>query len=153
MRTIKREVILMKVLLVNGSPQRTWLYLYGPCARWKKTLNAHKVGTGCSIWAGSRSRAASIAHPAGRRANACSTIRSTISSRGSTPSMPSWSGRPYIIPGRAARLRRSLTGCSMPPGERRMKGKLGAAIVSCRRGGATAAFDRLNSISASAACP
>lgn len=28
--------------------------------------------------------------------------------------------------------------------ERRMAGKLGAAVVSCRRGGATAAFDRLN---------
>ena len=29
-------------------------------------------------------------------------------------------------------------------GEDRMAGKLGAAVVSCRRGGATAAFDRLN---------
>lgn len=28
--------------------------------------------------------------------------------------------------------------------ERRMAGKLGAAVVSCRRGGASAAFDRLN---------
>lgn len=28
--------------------------------------------------------------------------------------------------------------------ERRMVGKLGAAVVSCRRGGASAAFDRLN---------
>lgn len=28
--------------------------------------------------------------------------------------------------------------------ERRMAGELGAAVVSCRRGGATAAFDRLN---------
>jgi len=27
---------------------------------------------------------------------------------------------------------------------RRMRGKLGAAVVSCRRGGATASFDRLN---------
>ena len=30
------------------------------------------------------------------------------------------------------------------PNEGRMAGKLGAAIVSCRRGGASAAFDRLN---------
>ena len=29
-------------------------------------------------------------------------------------------------------------------GQGRMAGKLGAAVVSCRRGGATAAFDRLN---------
>ena len=29
-------------------------------------------------------------------------------------------------------------------GGRRMNGKLGAAVVSCRRGGASAAFDRLN---------
>lgn len=30
------------------------------------------------------------------------------------------------------------------PNEARMAGKLGAAVVSCRRGGASAAFDRLN---------
>lgn len=38
----------------------------------------------------------------------------------------------------------SFLNCLFFAGGRKMVGKVGAAVVSCRRGGATAAFDRLN---------
>ncbi len=53
-------------------------------------------------------------------------------------------GTPVYYAGPAAQLTAFLDRLFFIARAEKMAGKLGAAVVSCRRGGATAAFDRLN---------
>lgn len=133
----------MKVLLVNGSPKEHGC-TYTALREVEKTLNAHKVGTEL-LYLGRKPVAGCIDCSSCRKTGKCvfdDPVNDIIARIDTIDALVV--GSPVYYSGPSGQVTAFLDRLFYAAGERRMKGKLGAAIVSCRRGGATAAFDRLN---------
>ena len=132
----------MKVLLINGSPHREGC-TFTALREIADTLEREGVGTEI-FWTGTKPIAGCIACGQCFRTGRC-VFRDEVN--GILERLDDFDGivvgSPVYYAGPAGQLTAFLDRlfyCSGP----RMAGKLGAAVVSCRRGGASAAFDRLN---------
>ncbi len=132
----------MKVLLINGSPH-PYGCTYTALSEVAQTLDRHGIETEI-LYLGTKPIAGCTAcgqcGQTGRcifddQVNAVLTHLDTIDAI--VIGAPVYYAGP---PGQLTAFLDRLFYCSEP----RMAGKLGACVVSCRRGGASAAFDRLN---------
>lgn len=134
----------MHVLLLNGSPHEKGC-TYTALTELSKSLNARGVTTEL-LWLGTAPVPGCIAcgkcreHPAGHCVFS-DTVNRVIDRLDLYDGIVVGSPVYYSGPSGqvCAFLDRLFYSCS-----KRMAGKLGASVVSCRRGGATASFERLN---------
>lgn len=132
----------MKVLLINGSPHEQGC-TFTALREVADTLEKNGVDTEL-FWIGVRPVAGCIACRSCHRTGRCvfDDPVNAIAER-----LEEYDGivvgSPVYYAGPAGRLTAFLDRLFYTSGSR-MEGKLGAAVVSCRRGGASAAFDRLN---------
>lgn len=132
----------MKVLLINGSPKEhgctdTALREVG------KTLNAHEIGTEL-LYLGKKPIAGCIDCGACEKTGRCvfpDQVNEVLDRLDTIDALIV--GSPVYYAGPSGQITAFLDRMFFAGGDR-MAGKPGAAVVSCRRGGATAAFDRLN---------
>lgn len=132
----------MKVLLINGSPHENGC-TYTALHEMEKTLNAEGVETELR-YLGVKPIAGCIACGKCRETGHCifnDQVNEIIDEVDSIDAIVL--GSPVYYAGAAGQLCAFLDRLFYSGGSK-MAGKLGASVVSCRRGGATAAFDRLN---------
>ena len=132
----------MKVLLINGSPHEDGC-TYTALREVEKTLNAEGVETELR-YLGVKPIAGCIACGKCKDSGHCifaDQANEIIDELDSIDGIII--GSPVYYAGPAGQLCAFLDRLFYAGGAR-MAGKLGACVVSCRRGGATAAFDRLN---------
>lgn len=132
----------MKVLLINGSPNEFGC-TYTALKEVENTLNKHNVETEL-LYLGKKPISGCIACGKCRELGKCiiQDVVPDVSAK-----LDEYNGivigSPVYYAGPAGMLCSFLDRLFFS-NESRMAGKLGAAVVSCRRGGASAAFDRLN---------
>lgn len=132
----------MKALLINGSPNQKGC-TYTALKEAAATLEKHGVETEI-IYLGKKPIAGCIACNACFKTGKCvwnDKVNEIIDSLDSVDAIIA--GSPVYFAGPSGQLTAFLDRLFYAAGGR-MAGKLGASVVSCRRGGATAAFDRLN---------
>ena len=131
-----------KVLLVNGSPNEKGC-TYTALAEAEKTLHSLNIETEW-LWIGKKPVAGCI--DCGKCYDSCRCAFDDQVNR-IAERLDEFDalivGSPVYYAGPSAQVCAFLDRLFYSNGHR-MAGKLGAAVVSCRRGGATAAFDRLN---------
>lgn len=132
----------MKVLLLNGSPNETGC-TYTALKEVEKTLRQEGIESEL-VWLGKKPVAGCIACGKCRDGGKCvfdDKVNELLSR------IDEWDGMivgaPVYYGGPCGQITAFLDRFFYTA-HGRMAGKLGAAVVSCRRGGATAAFDRLN---------
>lgn len=132
----------MKALLINGSPNELGC-TYTALSEVAETLHKHKIETEI-LYLGKKPIAGCIACSHCSQTGRCvfnDQVNQTLEQLDSYDAIILGSPVYYAGPsGQLTAFLDRLFYCS----ESRMAGKLGASIVSCRRGGASAAFDRLN---------
>jgi len=132
----------MKVLLINGSPNEFGC-TYTALSEVEQTLNKNNIETEL-LYLGKKPISGCIACGKCRATGKCviQDIVPEVSAK-----LDEYQGiiigSPVYYAGPAGMLCSFLDRFFFS-NESRMEGKLGAAVVSCRRGGASAAFDRLN---------
>lgn len=131
-----------KVVLINGSPNQKGC-TYTALSEVAATLKKHDIETEI-LWIGKKPIAGCIA------CNKCSKKGKCIFDDGVNElaaRIDSFDGivigSPVYYASASGQVRSFLDRLFYSAGHK-MAGKLGAAVVSCRRGGATAAFDQLN---------
>lgn len=137
------NITTMKVLLINGSPHRegnTFIAL----SEVARTLEAQGIGTEI-VHIGTRAMQGCIA--CGKCAELGHCVFSDAVYTAVRESLPRptalWSARRSIMPGRTVRFARCSTACFIRAAAI-WPTSLAAAVAVCRRGGASATFDRLN---------
>ncbi len=132
----------MKILLVNGSPREKGC-TYTALSEIKETLEKEGV-EGEILWLGAKPVAGCIACGKCREEGKCvfsDAVNDVAARIGEYDGI--FLGSPVYYAGPSGQIcafcDRLFYSCGG-----KMAGKLGAAVVSCRRGGASAAFDRLN---------
>ncbi len=132
----------MKVLLINGSPHENGC-TFTALQEVKTTLENNGVETEL-FWIGTKPVAGCIACGHCSKTGKCvfdDDVNRIVDKLDEYDGMVTGSPVYYAsASGQLCAFLDRLFYC----GGRRMAGKAGAAVVSCRRGGATAAFDRLN---------
>ena len=132
----------MKVLLINGSPNEKGC-TYTALTEVGKTLQKHGIDTEI-LYLGKKPVAGCIAcgkcHETGKCVfqDAVNEVAAKLDEYDGIIV-----GSPVYYAGPSGQLTAFLDRLFYP-NEAKMAGKLAAAVVSCRRGGASAAFDRLN---------
>lgn len=132
----------MKVLLINGSPKEKGC-TYTALTEVGKTLQKHGIDTEI-LYLGKKPIAGCIAcgkcHETGKCVfdDAVNEVAAKLDEYDGIIV-----GSPVYYAGPSGQLTAFLDRLFYP-NEAKMAGKLAAAVVSCRRGGASAAFDRLN---------
>ncbi len=132
----------MKVLLINGSPNEKGC-TYTALTEVGKTLQKHGIDTEI-LYLGKKPIAGCIAcgkcHETGKCVfdDAVNEVAAKLAEYDGIIV-----GSPVYYAGPSGQLTAFLDRLFYP-NEAKMAGKLAAAVVSCRRGGASAAFDRLN---------
>lgn len=132
----------MKVLLINGSPNEKGC-TYTALTEVGKTLQKHGIDTEI-LYLGKKPIAGCIAcgkcHETGKCVfdDAVNEVAAKLDEYDGIIV-----GSPVYYAGPSGQLTAFLDRLFYP-NEAKMAGKLAAAVVSCRRGGASAAFDRLN---------
>lgn len=132
----------MKVLLINGSPNENGC-TYTALHELEKTLKKHNIETEI-MYLGTKAVAGCTACMACLKTGYCvkndpvKDIQQNLDSYDAIIV-----GSPVYYGGASGQLTAFLDRLFFPT-EHRMAGKLGAAVVSCRRGGASSAFDQLN---------
>lgn len=132
----------MKVLLINGSPHEKGC-TFTALSEVEKVLKAAGVETQW-VWIGKQPVAGCTACLSCRKTGRCivdDPVNSIIDRLDEIDGLVI--GSPVYYAGAAGQLCAFLDRLFYTASSK-MAGKLGAAVVSCRRGGATAAFDRLN---------
>lgn len=131
----------MKVLLINGSPNEHGC-TYTALSETAETLQKHGIDTEI-LYLGKKPVAGCIACGKCRETGKCvfdDKVNEVIDKLDSIDAIVV--GSPVYYAGPSGQLTAFLDRLFYSGG--RMAGKLGASVVSCRRGGASAAFDRLN---------
>lgn len=132
----------MKTLLINGSPNEHGC-TYTALTEVEKVLHKHDIETEM-LYLGKKPMAGCIACMHCFEAGTCvfhDQVNETLEKLDAYDAVIIGSPVYYAGPsGQLTAFLDRLFYCS----KSRMAGKLGASIVSCRRGGASAAFDRLN---------
>jgi multimeric flavodoxin WrbA len=132
----------MKTLLINGSPNEKGC-TYTALHEVEKTLNKHNVETEI-LYLGKQPIAGCTACMACQETGYC--VKNDMV-KGVQAKLDTYDaiivGSPVYYSGASGQLIAFLDRLFLPT-ESRMAGKLGAAVVSCRRGGASSAFDQLN---------
>ena len=132
----------MKVLLINGSPNEHGC-TFTALSEIADTLHKHNIGTEI-LYLGKKPIAGCIACMKCSQTGKCvfdDQVNNVLSELDSIDAIII--GSPVYYAGATGQLTSFLDRlffCS----ESRMARKLGASVVSCRRGGASAAFDQLN---------
>ena len=132
----------MKVLLINGSPHEKGC-TYTALKEIADTLNTEGVESEI-LWIGNKPIAGCIGCGACRKAGKCfvnDLVNETNARMDEFGAIVV--GSPVYYAGPSGQLTAFLDRLFYSKGKP-FAGKLGAAVVSCRRGGASAAFDRLN---------
>ena len=132
----------MKVLLINGSPNEHGC-TYTALSETAETLQKHGIDTEI-LYLGKKPVAGCIACGKCRETGKCvfdDKVNEVIDKLDSIDALDV--GAPVYYAGPSGQLPAFLDRLFYSGGGR-MAGKLGASVVSCRRGGASAAFDRLN---------
>ena len=132
----------MKVLLINGSPHKSGC-TFTALSEVAATLQKHNVETEL-IYLGKEPVAGCIACQKCGRDGRChfdDQVNEIAARLDSFDAIVV--GSPVYYAGPTGQICAFLDRLFYSTGDR-MAGKLGAAVVSCRRGGASAAFDRLN---------
>lgn len=132
----------MKALLINGSPHEAGC-TFTALHEVEKALNADGVETEL-LWLGTKPVAGCIACGKCKDSGRCifdDKVNEVLSKLDSYDALVV--GSPVYYAGPAGQLCCFLDRLFYA-GSSRMAGKPAASVVSCRRGGATAAFDRLN---------
>ena len=132
----------MKVLLINGSPNDHGC-TYTALSETAETLQKHGIDTEI-LYLGKKPVAGCIACGKCRETGKCvfdDKVNEVIDKLDSIDAIVV--GSPVYYAGPSGQLTAFLDRLFYSGGGR-MAGKLGASVVSCRRGGASAAFDRLN---------
>lgn len=132
----------MKTLLINGSPNEQGC-TYTALSEVATTLNKHNIETEI-LYLGKAPIAGCIACMKCEQTGRCvfdDQVNKVLSELDSIDAIIIGSPVYYAGPtGQLISFLNRLFFCS----EARMAGKLGASVVSCRRGGSTATFDQLN---------
>ena len=132
----------MKVLLINGSPNEHGC-TYTALSETAETQQKHGIDTEI-LYLGKKPVAGCIACGKCRETGKCvfdDKVNEVIDKLDSIDAIVV--GSPVYYAGPSGQLTAFLDRLFYSGGGR-MAGKLGASVVSCRRGGASAAFDRLN---------
>ncbi|MCA5964671.1 flavodoxin family protein [Blautia sp. RD014234] len=132
----------MKVLLIDGSPNEHGC-TYTALSETAETLQKHGIDTEI-LYLGKKPVAGCIACGKCRETGKCvfdDKVNEVIDKLDSIDAIVV--GSPVYYAGPSGQLTAFLDRLFYSGGGR-MAGKLGASVVSCRRGGASAAFDRLN---------
>lgn len=132
----------MKALLINGSPNEHGC-TYTALHEIEKTLNKHSIETEI-LYLGKKPIAGCIACGKCGETGKCiwnDEVNVVLEKLNSIDAIIV--GSPVYYAGPSGQLTAFLDRLFYTGGAK-MAGKLGASVVSCRRGGATAAFDRLN---------
>ena len=132
----------MKVLLINGSPNEHGC-TYTALSETAETLQKHGIDTEI-LYLGKKPVAGCIACGKCRETGKCvfdDKVNEVIDKLDSIDAIVV--GSPVYYAGPSGQLTAFLDRLFYSGGGR-MAGKLGASVVSCRRGGASAAFGRLN---------
>lgn len=132
----------MKVLLINGSPNEHGC-TYTALSETAETLQKHGIDTEI-LYLGKKPVAGCIACGKCRETGKCvfdDKVNEVIDKLDSIDAIVV--GSPVYYAGPSGQLTAFLDRLFYSGGGR-MAGKLGASVVSCRRGGASATFDRLN---------
>ena len=132
----------MKVLLINGSPNEHGC-TYTALSETAETLQKHGIDTEI-LYLGKKPVAGCIACGKCRETGKCvfdDKVNEVIDKLDSIDAIVV--GSPVYYAGPSGQLTAFLDRLFYSGGGR-MAGKLGASVVSCRRGGASAAFHRLN---------
>ena len=132
----------MKVILINGSPNEHGC-TYTALSETAETLQKHGIDTEI-LYLGKKPVAGCIACGKCRETGKCvfdDKVNEVIDKLDSIDAIVV--GSPVYYAGPSGQLTAFLDRLFYSGGGR-MAGKLGASVVSCRRGGASAAFDRLN---------
>ena len=132
----------MKVLLINGSPNEEGC-TYTALTEVERTLNKNGIETEL-LWLGNAPVANCVDCGFCRQQGRCvhdDAVNRVIDELDSISALVV--GSPVYYASASGQLCSFMDSLFHSCG-RRMAGKLGASVVSCRRGGASAAFDRLN---------
>ena len=132
----------MKALLINGSPNEKGC-TYTALTEVERTLNKNGIETEL-LWLGNAPVANCVDCGFCRQQSRCvhdDTVNRVIDELDSISALVV--GSPVYYASASGQLCSFMDRLFHSCG-RRMAGKLGASVVSCRRGGASAAFDRLN---------
>lgn len=132
----------MKVLLINGSPNEKGC-TYTALTEVERTLNKNGIETEL-LWLGNAPVANCVDCGFCRQQGRCvhdDAVNRVIDELDSISALVV--GSPVYYASASGQLCSFMDRLFHSCG-RRMAGKLGASVVSCRRGGASAAFDRLN---------
>ncbi|MCI6094724.1 MAG: flavodoxin family protein [Clostridium sp.] len=132
----------MKVLLINGSPNEEGC-TYTALTEVERTLNKNGIETEL-LWLGNAPVANCVDCGFCRQQGRCvhdDAVNRVIDELDSISALVV--GSPVYYASASGQLCSFMDRLFHSCG-RRMAGKLGASVVSCRRGGASAAFDRLN---------
>lgn len=132
----------MKVLLINGSPNEKGC-TYTALTEVGKTLQKHGIDTEI-LYLGKKPIAGCIAYGKCHETGKCvfdDAVNEVAAKLDEYDGIIV--GSPVYYAGPSGQLTAFLDRLFYP-NEAKMAGKLAAAVVSCRRGGASAAFDRLN---------
>lgn len=132
----------MKALLINGSPHQ-YGCTYTALAEVAQTLGKHGIETEI-LYLGTKPMAGCIACGSCGQTGRCAfddQVNELIARLDTINAIVL--GSPVYYAGPAGQLTAFLDRLFYAGGDH-MSGKLGASVVSCRRGGASAAFDRLN---------
>ena len=132
----------MKVLLINGSPNEKGC-TYTALTEVERTLNKNGIETEL-LWLGNAPVANCVDCGFCRQQGRCvhdDAVNRVIDELDSISALVV--GSPVYYAAASGQLCSFMDRLFHSCG-RRMAGKLGASVVSCRRGGASAAFDRLN---------
>ncbi len=132
----------MKVLLINGSPNEEGC-TYTALTEVERTLNKNGIETEL-LWLGNAPVANCVDCGFCRQQGRCvhdDAVNRVIDELDSISALVV--GSPVYYAAASGQLCSFMDRLFHSCG-RRMAGKLGASVVSCRRGGASAAFDRLN---------
>ena len=132
----------MKVLLINGSPHKEGC-TYTALEECAKTLNREGIDTEI-LWLGNKAVQGCIACGKCRKLGKCIFDDLVNEVNGRSDAIDAVIvGAPVYYGGPCSEITAFLDRLFYS-GSGRWAGKPGAAVVSCRRGGATASFDRLN---------
>ncbi|MCE5236595.1 MAG: flavodoxin family protein [Clostridiaceae bacterium] len=133
----------MKALLINGSPNEHGC-TYTALREVASTLNGHGIETEL-IYLGKKPVAGCIDCEHCEKTGLCvfdDQVNEVVKKLSEIDAIVV--GSPVYYASASAQVCAFMDRLFFTAGHKRLAGKLGASVVSCRRGGASAAFDRLN---------
>lgn len=133
---------IMKVLMINGSPNK-YGCTYTALHEVEKTLNKHNIETEI-VYLGNKPISGCIACGSCKKSGKCvynDKVNEIVEQLDNIDAIIA--GSPVYYAGASGQIT-SFLDRLFYTGGRKMATKLGASVVSCRRGGASATFDQLN---------